>query len=362
MCAQHRIWNPRRMFGGIVAGLLLLSMLTACGSEMSEAVTQKDEAAHLLEQSYLLKEEEALLLSEAAKLQKQVGKVFHAAEKLERKATNPAQFARVEPTINRLLEIADDLENESENLVAESAGVREEAAELLLRASRYQAAEILLPARGGEETLEGGEGGESSEGAEVSSRIEAETPAVERETPEREVSERQATTPTAGRVVPAVERTSPTTEREVVMVEPTPVAQPATPTTGLPVEVEPAPAAAGVALGLDEIASDLTAYVGDKVTVTGEVDSILTPEAFRLQEDSPLSFLGVGEEILVVYPDGVPAAGFSTGDQVQVTGIVSPFVRAEFERQLGITLDETALSAYERRPSLAASEVMVLSE
>lgn len=346
MFAQHRIWNPRRVFGGIVAGLLLLSMLVACGSEASEAVVEKEDAAHLLEQSYLLKEEEALLLSEAAKLQKQVGQVFHAAERLERKATNPTQFARVEPTINRLLEIADDLENESENLVADSAGVREEAAELLLRASRYQAAEILLPGIGGEGTLEGGEGGESSQGAEGSSRIEGETPAVERETPERE----------------AVERTSPTTEREVVMVESTPVAQPATPTTRLPVEVEPAPAAAGVALGLEEIVGDLATYVGDKVTVSGEVDSILTPEAFRLQEDSPLSFLGVGEEILVVYPDGVEAAGLSTGDQVQVTGIVSPFVRTEFERQLGITLDETTLSTYERQPSLAASEVTVLPE
>jgi hypothetical protein len=92
------------------------------------------------------------------------------------------------------------------------------------------------------------------------------------------------------------------------------------------------------------------------------VDSILTPEAFRLQEDNPLSFLGVGEDILVVYPDGVEAAGLSTGDQVQVTGIVSPFVRTEFERQLGITLDETTLSTYERQPSLAASEVTVLPE
>lgn len=357
MFAQHRIWNPRRIFGGVVAGLLLLSILAACGSEMSEAVTQKEEAAHLLEQSYLLKEEEALLLDEAAKLQKQVGKMFHAAEKLERRATNPTQLARVEPTINRLLEMADDLENESENLVAESAGVREEAAELLLRASRYQAAEILLPRMEREEMIEGGESGTTREGGEGGLQTEVETPAIERETPVR-----QETIPTAGRVVPAVERTSPTVEREVVMVEPTPVAQPATPTTRLPVEIEPAAAAAGVALGLDEIVGNLATYVGDKVTVTGEVNRILTPQAFRLREENPLSFLGVGEEILVVYPDGVPAAGFSTGDQVQVTGIVSPFVRTEFERQLDITLDETALSAYERRPSLAASEVTVLAE
>ncbi len=348
MFAQHRIWNPRRIFGGVVAGLLLLSMLTACGSEMSEAVTQKDEAAQLLEQSYLLKEEEALLLDEAAKLQKQVGKMFHAAEKLERRATNPSRMARIEPTISRLLDIANELETESEDLVADSINVREEATELLRRASQFQAAEILLPGMEGEGTIESREGGEAGDGAESSLQIEAETPTVERETPVRETSEQQKPSPT-------MERASPT-------VEPTAVAQPATPTTRLPAEVETAPTAAGIALGLDEIANNLATYVGDKVTVTGEVDKILTSQAFRLQEDSPLSFLGVGEEILVVYPDGVPAAGFSTGDQVQVRGIVSPFVRIEFERQLDITLDETALSAYERRPSLAASEVTLLSE
>lgn len=90
---------------------------------------------------------------------------------------------------------------------------------------------------------------------------------------------------------------------------------------------------------VDEIGEDGTATpavtFGETVTLDGEVEEVLSPEAFILGRQS-----GVFQEeprVLVVTKEVVP---IEESQPLKVTGTVREFVLADVEKEFGIDLDE----------------------
>lgn len=103
---------------------------------------------------------------------------------------------------------------------------------------------------------------------------------------------------------------------------------------------------------IDRILDDPRAYIGRTVTVRGEVDDLVGPRAFML-EDGDLFF---DDELLVVSAGRLPRLVEGEGE-VRVTGQVRRFNRAEVEDELGIRLDERPFADYEGRPVIVARSV-----
>ncbi|MDP8922022.1 MAG: hypothetical protein M3O34_04000 [Chloroflexota bacterium] len=141
--------------------------------------------------------------------------------------------------------------------------------------------------------------------------------------------------------------------------------------------VGPVGAAPGVAgpfefVTVDDIAENPAAYVGQTVRVNGEVEEIDEPvgvgyRSFAL-EDSDFLF---DEQILVigatpleravgpgVAPVATPFADLD-GRFVWVTGEVRPFNILEFERELGVDLDDTVYDDWEGQAAIIARSIRI---
>lgn len=92
---------------------------------------------------------------------------------------------------------------------------------------------------------------------------------------------------------------------------------------------------------------DLGTYTAQEVTVTGDVDETLTPDAFTIGADvDPLLVIETQESIPPVDP----------GQEVEVTGTVEEiFEIVAVEEEFGIDLDDELFVAYESQPYLVAS-------
>ncbi len=90
------------------------------------------------------------------------------------------------------------------------------------------------------------------------------------------------------------------------------------------------------------------AMVGQSVTVGGEVDSIISPEAFRIGADEP------GEGTLVISGD---ALGVAEGGTVAVTGTVVEFVPADIEREFGFDVDDDLFVDFDDEFAVVADSV-----
>jgi hypothetical protein len=82
---------------------------------------------------------------------------------------------------------------------------------------------------------------------------------------------------------------------------------------------------------LGDLEENTSRYFGQKITVTGEVQDVLGPRLFTIDERQWIDFDG---ELLVMLPAPL-AAMVRDDDPVTVTGTVRPFVRAEIEREWG---------------------------
>jgi len=109
-----------------------------------------------------------------------------------------------------------------------------------------------------------------------------------------------------------------------------------------------------------DIAGDPQAYYGQDVTVTGEVEDGLGPTAVVLEGRHLLS----KREVLVVTPQGLPVPQgrpadhpLQSGDKLQVTGTVRPFVREDVARNLGLNLDPGTFRDWEGKPAIIATDV-----
>jgi hypothetical protein len=97
-------------------------------------------------------------------------------------------------------------------------------------------------------------------------------------------------------------------------------------------------------------AGDLTAMLGQTVTVTGPVTNIYSAILFSVDDA-----IGDGNGVLVM----APTASFTVGEGqvVEASGILQQFEIAQLEQSLGIDLDDAALAEFSGRPVLIADQV-----
>lgn len=118
-----------------------------------------------------------------------------------------------------------------------------------------------------------------------------------------------------------------------------------------------------------EITQNPQQYYGQTLAVTGEVEDLQNANVFTLDEDQLLG----ATDLLVI--QATPKAGsqqagnqqagnqqpIREGEKVAVSGVLRPFVRAEFERDYDLTLDQGIVqkleAEYSNKPVLIAQEV-----
>ena len=98
---------------------------------------------------------------------------------------------------------------------------------------------------------------------------------------------------------------------------------------------------------------EATTYVGQQVTLTGEVNETITPDTFSIGGDvDPLLVIETQENITPLDP----------GQQVQVTGTVEQaFDIVAVEEEFGLDLEDELFVAYESEPYLVADTGEVVS-
>jgi len=109
-----------------------------------------------------------------------------------------------------------------------------------------------------------------------------------------------------------------------------------------------------------DITGNLNNYLGQTVTVVADVQEVLGPRAFKLDEDSPLAG-GIDNDLMVLSPQARNLTALDDNwlnNKVRVTGVVRQFAVADIEREVGWDLDtriETELSG--NKPVLIANSV-----
>jgi hypothetical protein len=113
----------------------------------------------------------------------------------------------------------------------------------------------------------------------------------------------------------------------------------------------------GTEVELEDIADNPEEYLGQTVTVSGEVSEVLSPQVFRMNEGN---LLDIGDEILVVHlPEQTPVV-MAEDAEIQVTGTVRSLIQAEIERDFDFGLDEDLYIEYENRPAIVATSFDVM--
>lgn len=122
-------------------------------------------------------------------------------------------------------------------------------------------------------------------------------------------------------------------------------------------EDRPAIIAQSITLAPDpeEISEEPSAYYDQRIAVSGELGEQLGPNTFTIQEEQ----LFGGEEVLVVGTGDVLT--LEEGEEIVVTGVLRPYVQAEFERDYDLTWDldvqQEIEAEYTNEPVLVADEV-----
>ncbi|MFN3323658.1 MAG: hypothetical protein ACK5AZ_09205 [Bryobacteraceae bacterium] len=113
---------------------------------------------------------------------------------------------------------------------------------------------------------------------------------------------------------------------------------------------------------LADIADYPDEFIGRTVTVSGTVERVFTPEAFRIGPGN----WWIRNEVLVVSPKPIRVPGrpapalLLMRDVVQVTGTVRRFDREEISREIGLPLKEDVIEPlWDARPVIVAREIHV---
>jgi hypothetical protein len=106
-----------------------------------------------------------------------------------------------------------------------------------------------------------------------------------------------------------------------------------------------------------KLARDARAYYGQTITVKAEVEDVLGPNMFTLDEDSLLA----GSDVLVLVPRGL-ASSLTHDQKVIVTGKVRQFVETELDRDYdwfdnGKLVDVKTKVDWKTRPVLVAETI-----
>jgi hypothetical protein len=111
----------------------------------------------------------------------------------------------------------------------------------------------------------------------------------------------------------------------------------------------------GMRVSVDQLEDAPTRYLGKKVSVDAEVEDVLGPRLFTLDESNWGDLEG---EILVVMP-GAEAVAVREGDRVTISGTVTAFARSGVGEQWGWQkMDAAAEGRVARRPVLVATRVV----
>jgi len=122
-------------------------------------------------------------------------------------------------------------------------------------------------------------------------------------------------------------------------------------------EAKPVIIAKSIALSPDsgEITANPEAYYNKRIAVEGEVEDIKDSGLFTIDEDK----LFGGEDLLVIPTAGTQAA--IEDDTVVVTGVLRPYIKAEFETdydlEWDLSVEETIEAEYEQKPVFVADGV-----
>ena len=110
-----------------------------------------------------------------------------------------------------------------------------------------------------------------------------------------------------------------------------------------------------------EITSDMATYAGKSVAVREEVEEVLGPNAFTLDEDA-LFAGGIDDELLVVSAqESLPLINDELGSKtVTVWGTVRAFDLAAFEQDIGFDLDDNLFADWAGRPAIVARAVQTV--
>jgi hypothetical protein len=111
----------------------------------------------------------------------------------------------------------------------------------------------------------------------------------------------------------------------------------------------------GMTVSLAQLEERPQQYVGQTISVTAEVESVLGPRLFKIDEPNWGDLDG---EILVSLPAGM-AGLVKENDRVTVTGTMKTFMKTELERELAwLEPDPDVEVEFARKPVLVASQVV----
>lgn len=108
------------------------------------------------------------------------------------------------------------------------------------------------------------------------------------------------------------------------------------------------------ALTVAELTSNAERYLDQRVSVRSDLNSVIGPDAFVLDEDAPFDD-GIDRDLLVI--SGTQGDVVEEGVEVEVGGVVRMLDIAEIEQTTGRDLDDAALQMYVGRPVVVASYV-----
>jgi hypothetical protein len=106
---------------------------------------------------------------------------------------------------------------------------------------------------------------------------------------------------------------------------------------------------------IEDVSESPENYYGMEIALQGEVDDIRNAYSFTLEEDE----LFEGDELLIINATGEPIP--EEDEAVVVTGIVRPFIKAEFDRDYDLTWDldvqEEIEAEYNEKPVLVVDSI-----
>lgn len=112
--------------------------------------------------------------------------------------------------------------------------------------------------------------------------------------------------------------------------------------------------------GVEDVAEEPNTVVGEQVELMGEVQEIIGPNAFRLEEEGELID---DDSVLVI--DVAATEPIAEDQEVRVIGEVRPLVIADLEREYDLTWDadirEQIEAEYEGRPVVIAESTLLLA-
>lgn len=127
-------------------------------------------------------------------------------------------------------------------------------------------------------------------------------------------------------------------------------------------ETQPVILATNIVLSpdIEEVSEDPESYYNLEIALQGEVDEIRSDHTFTLAEDE----LFEGGDLLIINATGEPLP--EEDENIVVTGVVRPFIKAEFERDYDLTWDlnvqEEIEAEYTEKPVLVVDSIYASAE